>query len=380
MVLITISLLALWVVALAATLSGTFLAKRELDSSPKHLDAPFSLYPVSILKPLKNAENGIRENIRTFFELDYYEFELLFSISDASDPARSLVEELMKQYPQVRAKLIISSIDEGPNPKVNNLIKSYEQAAYDLILISDSNVRVEPDYLKRLVGQLDNGVGMITAVVAGRDASTFGGRLESMYLNTFYARWMYLAAKLGQPCVVGKCMLFSRKTAERFGGLKTLARYLAEDYMAGIAMQRLGLRVVISSDPVRQYVGKYLFQDFWHRHLRWGRIRKAQAPLAFLIEPLMGSIVSGIIGAWASASLFGFDPIQVLMVHVGVWSICDLYLAARLEQEMRFTMPLIWFAREALSIPMWLHTALGNTVLWRGRKLALQPGGLLKTS
>ncbi len=360
------------------TFYGTWLAKKGFDSQPPHLDAPFGLFPVSILKPLKGAENGIRENIESFFELDYPQFELLFSVSDPKDPARRLVESMMERYPRVKARLFVGQIEAGPNPKVNNLMISYQMASHDLILISDSNVRVNQDYLKRLVAHLDAGVGMITSVVAGTDAATLGGRLESIYLNTFYARWMVVAAAGGQPCVVGKSMLFSRKTAQRFGGIKTLARYLAEDYMAGVAVRRLGLKVVIASDPVRQYIGKYAFKDFWHRHLRWGRIRKSQAPLAFLAEPLSGCLFSGVAGAWAISHLFGASFANALAIHFACWFFCDLQLAIRLERDIHIAMPIVWLAREILAIPMWLHTALGKTVLWRGRKLALQPGGLLE--
>jgi ceramide glucosyltransferase len=370
----------LWLAAIALTLYGTFLALRALKSTPPHLDAPFGLYPVSILKPLKGIDNGIRENLVTFFELDYPEFELLFSVSDANDPARALVEELMAHYPSVNARLVVGQVDAGPNPKVNNLIRTYESAAHDLVLISDSNVRVEPAYLKRLVAHLDNGVGMITAVVAGRNPATLGGRLEAMYLNTFYARGMYLAEAFGQPCVVGKSMLFSRKTAERFGGIKSLARYLAEDYMAGVAMRRLGLKVILMSDPVPQHIGKYAAKEFWHRHLRWGRIRKSQAPLAFIVEPLSGSLVSAALGAWGVHALTGLAPSTFLALHLAIWSACDLLIARQLERGLSVSMPLTWLLREALAIPLWLHTALGNTVLWRGRKLALQPGGLLENN
>ena len=368
-----------WVLALTLTLYGTILTLRGLKAGPPHLDAPFALYPVSILKPLKGIDNGIRENIETFFSLDYPHFELLFSISDASDPARTLVESMMAQYPAVKARLVIGGVEAGPNPKVNNLIRSYDLARHDLVLISDSNVRVQPAYLKQLVGHLENGVGIITAVVAGREADTLGGRLEATYLNTFYARWMYIAANLGNPCVVGKSMLFSRKTAARFGGIRALAGYLAEDYMAGVAMKAIGQRVVIQSHPVHQHIGAYEVSDFWSRHLRWGRIRKAQAPLAFFIEPFFGALVSGVLGAIACSTLWHIPPSQFALFHFGVWSLCDLALMRALDGSLRSWMPSAWLVRELLAVPLWAHTAVGNTVLWRGKRLAIQRGGLLKT-
>lgn len=378
MTFVTGLMLALWLLAIALTLYGTFCALRNLTSSPPHLDAPYGLYPVSILKPLKGADNGIRENIKSFFELDYPSYELLFSVADATDPARFLVEDLIDRYPWVDAKLVVGAVEAGPNPKVNNLVRTYDMAKHDLILISDSNVRVPKNYLKRVTAHLENGIGVITAAVAGRDAESFGGMLEATYLNTFYARWMHLSTALNQPTVVGKSMLFSRKTAARFGGIRAMARYLAEDYMTGIAMKRLGLRTVIQSDAVHQHIGKYSFADFWARHIRWGRIRKSQAPAAFMAEPLVGPVLSAIAGAIAATAMFpSLSVSEFLTAHFGLWSLCDLAMAAVMNKGLRMWMPIAWLARELLALPMWAHTALGNTVLWRGRTLALQSGGLL---
>jgi ceramide glucosyltransferase len=243
--------------------------------------------------------------------------------------------------------------------------------------VSDSNVLVPQDYLKRLVAHLDAGVGMVTSVVAGRHARKAGGALEEVYLNTFYARWMAFAELVGRPAVVGKSMLFRRSVAERFGGMRNLARYLAEDYMAGEAMRRLGLRVVIASDPICQVIGKYSFQDFWQRHLRWGRIRKAQAPIAFAVEPFMGALVSGIVGTLALARPLGIVPSHFFFAHLLVWSACDFLQMRLLNPGLRWTAALAWFAREFLALPQWIHIASGNTVHWRGNRLKIHSGGVL---
>jgi ceramide glucosyltransferase len=370
---------AIWALALGLAVFGTWLALRHFGSSPPHLDAPFALYPVSILKPLKGRDAGLLENLESFFLIDYPDFEILFSVSDARDPAAAVVRELMVRYPRVQARLITGSVDAGPNPKVNNLIKSYAQAAHDWLLISDSNVRVKRDYLKRLVAHVDNGTGVVTSVVAGQNPEQLGGHLESVYLNTFYARWMLLTASFGKPAVVGKSMLFRRSSAERFGGIKTLANYLAEDYMAGEAMRRLGLKVQMAHDPLPQHLGRYTTSDFWSRHVRWGRIRKAQAPVAFAIEPLLSPCLSGVLGAFALEKFLpGPGVAAYLALHLFIWSFCDLLLIRRLRTRLSWPTPVAWFVREALYLPLWLHIASGNTVNWRGNRLTLQQGGLIE--
>ena len=361
------------------TMAGTWASLKHFKRRPPHLDAPFGLYPVSVLKPLKGAENGMKENLKSFFRLDYPKYEIIFSVAEEKDPACQMVRRLIEAHPDVDAHLIVGDVNAGPNPKVNNLIRSYERAQFDLLLISDSNVRVEPDYLKRLVAHIENGVGMVTSVVSGQSQSGIGGHLEATFLNTFYARSMLLLASFGRPCVVGKSMLFRRSTANRFGGIANLARYLAEDYMAGEAMRKLNLRVVIASDPVHQHIGHYSFKSFWSRHLRWGRIRKAQEPLVFAFEPLFGSWISGLIGAFALNRIFGLTYVASLALHLLIWSICDLVVLSKVEGKLALEAPLVWLMREFLAFPLWVHIALGNTVNWRGNRLRLQSGGIIET-
>lgn len=371
---------SLWTLVIGLTAWGTWLAHKRLRASPPHLDAPFNLFPVSILKPLKGVDDRLEQNLEGFFRLDYPDYELLFCVANAKDPACAVARRLIARFPRVRARLLIGETAVGPNPKVNNMLAAYEAAANDWVLVSDSNVRARPDYLKRLVAHLRPGVGMVTAVVAGQDAWGIGGQLEAVYLNTFYARGMNLAAGLGRVCVVGKSMLFQRSVAKRFGGLRTLGRYLAEDFMAGEAMQRLGLEVVIASDPVEQVIGEYSVESFWKRHLRWGRIRKRHSLTAFLLEPLTGALVSAAIGACALHALTGFAASSFLIIHLGFWSLCDIIMMRELGVSLRWSTPIAWFLREMLALPLWLHIASGNTVDWRGHKLAIGAGGILDTS
>ncbi len=361
-------------------LYGTFLTVQHFSEPSSTLSFPFVPYPVSILKPLKGMDKGIEENLESFFKLEYPDYELIFSVNGQSDPVCQLVESLIVKYPQTQARLILGKVDIGPNPKVNNLVMSYKTAANDWLLISDSNVRVDPLYLKRLVSQIKPEVGLITSVVAGHHAQGMGGYLEAIVLNTFYARGMIMADRLDHPCVVGKSMLFRRSVANRFGGIDVLSRYLAEDYMAGEAIRRLGLRVVTSVDPIPQFIGRYSFYEFWSRHLRWGRIRKSQAPLVFAIEPWFGCMVSGLLGVLGAKNLFGISPSLFMILHLSLWSFCDLLILKKLRSKLTFQVPIAWFLRELLALPLWICIAFGNTVQWRGKQFILEPGGTLKTS
>ncbi len=356
---------------------GTWLALKRFKTVPPHLDAPFGLFPVSILKPLKGADPGLEENLRSFFHIEYPEYELLFSVEDPNDPAAAIAKKLIGQYPSVKAQLLVGGLDLGPNPKINNISFSYGRARHDWILVSDSNIRVPPSYLKRMIAHVDSTVGLVTALVSGRGAVGIGGQLEAMALNTFFARGMNQAAGAGKPAALGKSMLFRRSVAHRFGGIGTLGKFLAEDYMAGEAMRRLGLRVILMCDPVEQYIGQYSFESYWQRHLRWGRIRKAQVPLAFAAEVLATLPVTTALAVFALPSWTGLSAPQVLFLHLALCSFCDFLLLRKLSDTAQPLLPLIWLLRELLSLPLWVCMACGNTVNWRGSKLRLEPGGTL---
>ncbi len=355
-------------------LSHFRLARLEATAGSK-LSDPVG---ISVLKPLKGVEDGLRENLVSFLRLSYAgEHEVLFCVAEPDDPACALVQELLQLHPEAPARLLVGAEPVGSNPKINNLARAYREARHDWVVVSDSTIRAPRDYLSRLARHAHPKVGMVTAVVAGSRPLGPGGYLEAAYLNGFYARWMILTAAAGRPAVVGKSMFFRKSVARRFGGPPVLARYIAEDYMSGEAVRWLGLEVRVLEMPVEQHIGRYSLKQFWSRHVRWGRIRKAQAPLPFLGEGLIGVILAGLMGAFACQRLFGTEPVPFFGAHVAICAFCDLIVMRYLDRQAGLRALVAWLARELLAFPLWLHTALGDTVCWQGRRLRILPGGLL---
>jgi ceramide glucosyltransferase len=355
---------------------GTWLTRRHL----RRTTPTFRPEPVSILKPLKGLDFQLEENLESFFRLDYPKFEILFSVASADDAAYEVIHRVASKFPRVRARIFIGEVKVGGNPKVNNLVKSYQAAAHDWILVSDSNVRVPRDYLKSVTQDFDEQTGVVTAVVAGEYLGRgFGAPLEATYLNTFYARWMMIAIKLGAPVVIGKSMLIRKSEANRFGGVELLAQYLAEDYMTGHAMKLLGHKVKVMREPIVQMIGNYSLKEFWSRHVRWGRIRRSQSPLVFPLEPLLSFWVSGSLGGFALSHFGIFQFTEALIMHACVWAMCDIILMKRMNEAIKPKNMLAWIVRESLHVPLWIHVAMGNTVNWRGNQLRLHEGGLLET-
>ncbi len=374
---ITVTILLLWVVSFSIHLYGVYKTQAHFEEQPVAPDTPFRLIPVTILKPLKGVDEGLSENLKSFFNLDYPEYELIFSVANEFDPATRVIRGLISEHPHVRSRLIVGELNIGKNPKVNNLIRGYESARYDWVLISDSNVRVGPRYLKNLVSQINTDTGMITSVVLGTESSGIGGGLEQLHLNTFYAKAMVLASSVGRDCVVGKSMLFHKSSADRFGGLRALGGFLAEDYMAGEAMKQLGLKVSTAWDTVPQFIGEYSLKEFLQRHIRWGRIRKAQSPIAFFSEVFSFSALPGLFLAIGLSTLVAISPLFIFLIHSGVWLLLDLFVMRSIKAKMELRSVLFWLLRESLIVPLWLFTASGSSVSWRGERYTLKLGGIL---
>lgn len=368
--------LALWLIVVSITIFGSALALIRLSQKCSK-NPPLGAPPISLLKPLKGLELGLERNLESCFRINYPKFEILFCVADPLDPVCSLVEQLIRFHPNVNARLVVSDVQIGPNPKVNNLYNAYHQALYDHIVISDSNVRVKTNYLNQMIRNLKEGVGAVSSMLVGVGYRGLGGYLEGAYLNAVLTRLMPLGVFLGMPLVLGKSMLFRRSDAAKFGGLDYLVRYLAEDYMTGYAIKKLGLKIDLSVEPVQQYIGDRTFKSFWGRHVRWGRLRKAHSRLGFIVELFSGVIIPGLIGSWGLHRLTGINGVCIFLFHVALWAMWDLTLLSK-NGKINVKMVGAWLLRELLALPLWIHAAIGNTVEWRGLHLQLKRGGELE--
>lgn len=311
--------------------------------------------------------------------------EMLFSIESKKDSAYPIIQKLLEEFPAAPARLYFSEETERTskaffNPKMQNLKPCFERAKYDLVLISDSNIRIQDGEIDHLISQMDEKTGVVTSVVSGEEFRGLGGFLESLFLGTFYARFMFLASAFSKPCVVGKSMLFRLSQAHRFGGVKSLASFLAEDFVTGEFMRKLGLHVRMSQIPVKQILGEYSFSSFWKRHLRWGRIRKSHAPLAFLVEPFFSPISMSLAFAWAVSDHFLTDFGAAFLGSLFFFSILDGLSYIRVSHPpFKFVLcfPGVWLLRELLGLPLWIHIAWSNEIDWRGNRFRLETGGIL---
>ncbi|KAK7064362.1 glycosyltransferase family 21 protein [Favolaschia claudopus] len=402
-----------WYVGLwAIGLLGCATARKRYRLRPRSplAVAPRSSVPgVSILRPLKGLDTNLYENLESTFTQEYPNYELLLSVADERDQALPIARELMTKYPNVDCKIIIGEEVVGVNPKVNNLMRSYRQAAHDILWVIDSNVTVHSGTLARSVDAL---VGPPTPTPGRRrialvhhvpfavvTESRIGSRIEEAFLNTNHAK-MYIAinATAVDSCVMGKSNLYRRSDLERINGslkpilppnttatqpcgLPAFGRFLAEDNMiAGALWHELGDRHDLSCDVARNVVGNMSLSDYIYRRVRWIRVRKHMVLAATLVEPFTESVVLSMIGAASLYYLFTIPPWASVLVHFVLWIFVDLDVYASLAghplpSDVRSEFMTAWAARELLALPIFLFAIFGSEVSWRGRAYTVLRNG-----
>lgn len=329
---------------------------------------------VSIVKPLRGVDKGLRANLKSFFKLDYPKYEILFSVDNENDAAVTVVKELITKHPEVDARLIISKPNQIRNPKISNMITSYYSAKYALLWQSDSNIIVEPQILKNLVYTLDDDTGIVHQLPATVNPHSLVAKMEMCYISTWHDSMYLFLNLLGGPCVVGKSLLFRKKIMDAHGGLEKYGDYLAEDYFVSLDFWNKGLKLRMSPDPSYQNLGSLTLSEYWYRQVRWTRLRYSFTAVSTYFEIFTSSIANGLFTFHTMYVLFGIHPPTWLVFHFFVWLMQDFLVAVGVYGFRPFQIISFfpaWILRELLSIPLMCHACLGDKVVWRGRTYRL---------
>ncbi len=235
--------------AVRSTLHGIGKGK-EIFSVP----VPLPLPGVSILKPLKGLDDNLFDNLESICIQDYPQYEVIFSLQDHNDPAFKVARKIKDKYPDKDITIIVERCNAGLNPKVNNLIPAYKIAKFEHVLISDSNVMVNRNYLQDIVRHMeDPEVGLVSNIIKGTGGRTFGAIFENLHLNSFVMGSVcFLDKFLKMPCVVGKSMLMRKQDIEAIGGFRAVKDVLAEDYLIGKKLHQRGKKVVLSNHIISE--------------------------------------------------------------------------------------------------------------------------------
>jgi ceramide glucosyltransferase len=361
----------------AATLIAAWRFKRRATTGPQPL--PKILPRVSLLKPLHGVSDSLIDDLISFMEIDYPRKEYLFGVSSYEDPAAQIPLALKPRYQFSPISLTVGGDPSAANRKLGKLIKMVPRASRaDVFVLSDADVAVEPDYLRRVVGDLysDDQTGLVTCAYRARPSRPdFGARLEALYINTDFMPMAILADSF-EPLhyAFGATIAIRSKVLEEIGGFEAIKDLLADDFHLGNRAVQRGYKIGLSSALVTIVPGERTFSDFWHHQLRWARTYRTVRPIS------LGTILTH--GPfWALILLlsdFSAHSIAIAAAVIGArllmgvtmigwvaklpWSISDLGLLLLKD----FSITAIWFA-----------SLLGNTVRWGERRFKILPDGKL---
>lgn len=354
---------------------GTCLVGYHTRKNKKQPVASPSHEPISIIKPLKGLEPGLKANLRSLFHIEYPNYEIIFSINQPFDEARPIVEDLMRTFSGVKSRLVVTDTVVGENPRINSLYIPYRTAAHDTILICQTNISVPRNYLSMLTAKFTKDLGLLTGICTGGRANSVGGWLEVNYLGTFLARWLNIGFFFKRPVAMGNTILFRRKELDAMGGLEALSNEIAENYAAARLYRRNKKKVVLAREPATEHLTGFSFSQFWVHHLNLGRIHKSYSLFSYLLEPMTGCFLSALFGAIAFQILFHESWIVFFFSSLALSSLQDLFLLRLEGEKVDLTNLCAWWIFESLSFPIWLVALTGTTVYWKGTQVRLGKKG-----
>jgi ceramide glucosyltransferase len=350
-------------VAVASHFTSVALAMRRTAKSRRRL-GPQPPAGVSILRPVCGLEHCIEETLASSFRIDHPRYEVIFCVAAADDPVVPLMQRLIREHPAIPARLLVGVERRGPNPKLDNLLKAWDVAAYDWIVLADSNVLIPPDYLARLFARWSERCALVCSPPVGIDVRGWAAELEVAFLNTFEARWQLAGDEIGFGFAQGKTMLLRRSDLAPEGGLAALAREVAEDAAATKFARRLGRQVRVVDRPFAQPLGRRTFAGVWRRQLRWARLRRLSFPAFFCAELPVGGVFPFLLATWlAFAGVLPWAGVVAMML---AWYGAEAALARAFGWPLRARSPLFWVARDFLLPVLWIRAWTLKGYEWRG--------------
>jgi len=336
--------------------------------------------PVSIIKPLKGSDPELYDNILSFCNQDYPQYEVLFGIADPGDEAVAEAERIISSLPGRDIRIVISDREIGANKKVSNLQGLLESAKYPLLAVSDSDMRVEPDYLRAIVSEYQGGegTGLVTCLYKISDPKSIGAAFESLDIAIDFLPSVVVAGRLeGITFGLGASMLLSRSDLESVGGFAGIADYIADDYQLGNRLWEKGAKIVLSCYVIEDVAGRMSLRDHITHQLRWARTIRASRPLGMLGYGITHVLPFSIL----LVAISGGDALSLSML--GIAFIARLGLSFVIfKKVIRHGRWLRWLVllpvKDCLSFVIWISGFLGTRVSWRGETYRILKGGRIR--
>jgi ceramide glucosyltransferase len=374
-----------FVLVLAATplayyIAATLAAFRFFSRERAREFAPYAPW-VSLLKAVRGVDFGSHDNFASFCTQEYPEYEILFGVGDAADPAVPLIQRLIAEFPQRRISLFIGAERIGANRKVNMLARLAGEARYDILVLTDGDIRVSPAYLKEVVAPwADRRVGAVTSFYRGIAERNLGAEMEAIgaasdfFAGVLMANWME-----GITFGLGASIVTTKEWVAKIGGFAAIADMHSDDYELGHRIAEAGGKIMLSREPVWTMYPAQTARSFWQHQVRWARTVRLCRPLSFVglifTHGLPWALLAAVIApaTWiAAAYLLAYLGLRLTMAWtVGVWGVGDDVLRRKL-----WLVPL----RDAIYFVVWLASFASNRINWGGEEYTMERGRLVPAS
>jgi ceramide glucosyltransferase len=330
--------------------------------------------PVTILKPLKGPGLDLYANLASFCRQDYPVYQIVFGVGDPSDPAIDIVQRLRRDFPRRDIALVVGG-DPGSNRKVASLVNMQSHARHDVMVLSDADIRVRPDYLRTMVAPLaEPDVGISTCLYRGRGYFGLPSVIESLFINVDFIPMVMMAQWVQEfRYAYGASIAFKREALDRIGGFAPLADFLADDYQLGNRVKRAGYRLVLLSYVVETVLDSVSLSDVWRHQLRWARTYAVCEPVGWFASVITHSIL------WGSLALLATGGAPIGWAALAWTLACRLGSVAGTMRLMGEPEPLrnLWLVppMDLSYSVVWLWSWLGRHVDWSGQRFRVRRDG-----
>jgi ceramide glucosyltransferase len=334
--------------------------------------------PVTILIPVRGADVEAYQNFASFCQQDYPRFQIVFGCRDEHDSAVPIIRQLQADFPNQPIDLVISANEIGTNAKVSNLNNMMPQAAHEHLIIVDSDIRVTPDYLRRVIAPMQQShVGMVTCLYRGAQAKTFAALLENVGIAaTFGPEVMSSRALEGIKFALGSSIVTRRAILDQIGGFPRVANYLADDFWLGNLTAAAGYEVVLSDYVVDHIAAPVTMKSMLQHQLRWARAVRISRPKGYAGLILTYGLATSMLLLLAlGGTLFGWTLVAIITL---VRFAAAIFAGVVLMRD-RTLLKSLWLVplRDWLGFLVWLFSFGGNQIYWRGQRFVVRRDGTI---
>ena len=331
---------------------------------------------VSVLKPVHGMEAQLRQNIESFFRQDYPAYEILFAADEAEDAALGVVKEVSARYPQVPCRILVTGKPPWPNPPAYCFYRMMEVAANEILVTSDSDVEVSPNYLREVVAPLlDAKVGMVTCLYRGKNAAGFWSGLTAIGMSVEMTAGVLVANLFeGMKFGLGPTIAVKKEAVKKIGGYEVLGDYFANDFMIGHLIDGAGYTVVLSRHVINHVVNQKTFGEMWDNQLRWAKSTRYSRRRGHFGSGLIFAIPFGLLGLLA-ALLLGRPLVGLILLGAAILNrVLESWLAGWEVVRDPVALKQFWLypVRDLLGFIVWAASYTGARAVWRDSRYELR--------